>query len=125
MRTLFIVSTAIFWLAVAGFWLANHLLAPAQTVAAATIAAPAIREYSLAEVAHHNLQTDCWMAIEGQVYDISPYLPAHPSNPEVIEPWCGKEASHAWKTKTRNRPHSSQAQELLRKYYTGKLQPTP
>lgn len=124
MRKLFIISTAIFWLAVAGFWLANRLHVPAQTDAVATIAEPALRSYSLAEVKLHNLQTDCWMAIDEQVYDITAYLPSHPTNPEVIEPWCGKEASQAWQSKTIGRPHSPRAHELLHYYHIGKLRQT-
>ncbi|MFA6902186.1 MAG: cytochrome b5 domain-containing protein [Gallionellaceae bacterium] len=123
MRTLFILSTITFWLAAGGFWLADYLRAsPPQAAPAAT---PALREYSLADVATHNRQDDCWMEIEGQVYDMTGYLPAHPAAPEIILAWCGKEASQAWQTKTRGRPHSPYAQNLLAQYRTGKLRQTP
>ncbi|HQS58314.1 MAG TPA: cytochrome b5-like heme/steroid binding domain-containing protein [Gallionellaceae bacterium] len=124
MRTLFILSTIIFWLAAGGVWLADYLRAtPPEQTAPAAIAAP--REYSLADVATHNHQHDCWMAIEGQVYDLTGYVPAHPAAPEIILAWCGKEASQAWQTKTRGRPHSPYAQNLLPQYRTGKLRQTP
>ena len=49
------------------------------------------------------------MAIHGKVLDITTYLPDHPSRPEVIERWCGKEASEAYDTKTKGRRHSQEA----------------
>jgi cytochrome b involved in lipid metabolism len=125
MRKLFIISTTIFWLAVAGFWLADFLRPPAQIVEVVPVVVPSLRDYSLAEVTEHNQEKDCWMAIEGQVYDITSYLPMHPSDPEIVMPWCGKEASQAWQTKTIGRPHSSRAMHLLNRYLIGKLQTSP
>lgn len=123
MRKLFIISTTIFWLAVAGFWFADYLRPAAQLTPVAE--QPSTREYSQAEVARHSLENDCWVAIEGQVYDITSYLPAHPSEPELVMPWCGKESSQAWQTKTRGRPHSPHAINLLSQYLIGKLHQTP
>ena len=64
---------------------------------------------------------NCWMAIRGTVYDLSAYLPRHPSPPEIVLPWCGKEATEAYDTKTKGRPHSAYADELLAKYRIGIL----
>ena len=125
MRKLFIISTTIFWLAVAGFWLAAHLLSPAKVAELAPAVEPSLNKYSLTEVARHNLENNCWMAIEGQVYDITAYLPAHPSDPEIVLPWCGKEATQAWQTKTVGSPHSSRAKHLLSRYLIGKLRDVP
>ena len=124
MRILFIISTIIFWLAVAGFWIGDFLRPPAQ-IAELTPAESSLHEYSLKEVSQHKLEKDCWMAIEGQVYDITSYLPDHPSDPEIVLPWCGKEATQAWQTKTVGRPHSSRANILLQQYLIGKLHQTP
>jgi hypothetical protein len=33
------------------------------------------------------------MDIRGSDYDLAPDLPSHPSRPQVIEPWCGKDAT--------------------------------
>lgn len=49
------------------------------------------------------VQSEFILAINGQVYDLSAYLPEHPSKPDIILPWCGKEASEAYRTKTRGR----------------------
>lgn len=127
MRKLFIISTVIFWLAVAGFWLADVFITniPPVTVVSPVVepavVEPAVKGYLLAEVAGHARQDDCWMAIEGSVYDFTTYLPDHPSAPELILPWCGKEATQAWRTKNKGRSHSSRANQLLEKYRIGQL----
>jgi cytochrome b involved in lipid metabolism len=53
------------------------------------------------------------------VYDLTAYLPEHPSTPSVIVPWCGREASEVYRTKTRGRPHSPEADQLLSRYRIG------
>lgn len=118
MRKLFLASTAIFWLAVAGFWLADLWL-PAELADPNAVAAEP--SYRLADVAKHGKQSDCWMAIDGQVYDLSAYLPQHPADPKIVLPWCGKEATQAYRTKTLGRAHSPYADQLLAKYRIGKL----
>lgn len=120
MRKLYIGSTAAFWILLGGLWFAGTL-APnpnAQTTPAAS------RVYSLKEVASHSSAADCWMAVHGKVYDVTTYLPNHPSRPEVIEPWCGKEASEAYDTKTRGRRHSEQADRQLERFLIGSFAPS-
>lgn len=124
MKRIFLISTALFWLALAGFWFAGRSrpsptpAPPPQTKQAET------RRFSLDEVAKHDLAGDCWMAIDGQVYDLTAYIPQHPSRPDVIVRWCGKEATDAYNTKDRGRPHSDYAAALLRRFRIGALQET-
>jgi cytochrome b involved in lipid metabolism len=117
MRRLFVSSTFLFWLAVCAFWVASVVLPPAPD----TRAVAADRSYTLAEVGRHVTKDDCWMAIEGQVYDLTGYVPQHPSDPAVFLPWCGKEATQAYRTKTKGRPHSPYADQLLPQYRIGVL----
>jgi cytochrome b involved in lipid metabolism len=115
MRTLFIASTIAFWFAVAGLWAADR-----PAVEAARPATPAAeRRYTAAEVGQHRTQKDCWMVIDGQVYDISSYFEVHPAEPAILLPWCGKEATQAYRTKTLGRPHSARADAMLPKYRIG------
>jgi len=116
-RKLYLASTATFWLAVVGFWVGSLWLPDPQ----ANAANAAERRIALAEVARHATSSDCWMAIRGAVYDFSAYLPQHPTRPDIIVPWCGKEATEAYNTKTKGRPHSPYADELLAKYRIGTL----
>jgi cytochrome b involved in lipid metabolism len=132
MRKLFLVATGLFWAAVMAFAVAGTSTAPVpapSTLATAPAApspakAPAAaktseKRFALAEVARHATEADCWMAINGVVYDLTAYLPEHPSRPSIVLPWCGKEATEAYKTKTKGRPHSPEADQLLPSYRIG------
>jgi len=77
--------------------------------------------YSLNEVKLHQTPEDCWMAIEGQVYDLSNYLPDHDRYLDIRE-WCGQEATADYNSKAgRNRAHSPRADEILAEYLIGEL----
>ncbi len=119
MRRLFIYSTLLFWLALLVIWQVGRLDDAPQVISVVPSPAPAL--YTLAEVAHHASPEDCWMAIDGQVYALSNYLPEHPARTGIIEDWCGKEASEAYRTKLRRRAHSSLADKLLTQYWIGML----
>lgn len=116
MKTVYTVSTVIFVLTVAGFW-AVSVLIPANSPSAAA----AERLFTIAEVAKHHRAQDCWMIIAEVTYDFTSYLPQHPSDPAIVTPWCGKEATEAYRTKTKDRPHSAYADGLLEMYRIGKL----
>ncbi len=115
MRKIFFAGTGLFWLFILGVWAANGS-APTEADTP-----PAEPTYTLAEVARHATETDCWMAIRGQVYDLSTYLPNHPTRPAIILPWCGHDATEAYNTKTKGRPHSPGADQLLTEYRIGRV----
>ncbi len=77
--------------------------------------------YTLEEVAEHDSLDDCWMAIEGKVYDFSNYIPEHPTPPSVMKPWCGEEATEGMRTKGYGRDHSPAAWEMMEDYLVGRL----
>ncbi|PMS23944.1 cytochrome B5 [Trinickia dabaoshanensis] len=118
MRTLFTAATVIFWLAVGTFWVADRWIAK-DTVEHDLTAADGT--WTLAQIAGHDRPEDCWMAIDGAVFDLTSYLPRHPSNPAIVLPWCGKDATQAYHTKTKGRPHSSYADRLLSELRIGTL----
>ncbi|MDZ7784115.1 MAG: cytochrome b5-like heme/steroid binding domain-containing protein [Halioglobus sp.] len=78
-------------------------------------------EVSMEQVAAHNTEDDCWMAIEGKVYDLSDYIPEHPTPASVLTPWCGKEATEGMRTKGYGRDHSPAAWGMLDEYLVGEL----
>jgi cytochrome b involved in lipid metabolism len=120
MRRLFLGSTVLFWLVVMGFW-SSTLWLPRELAGDGALADS--RFYTLADVGRHAGPGDCWMVIDGQVYDFSAYLSQHPADPSLMLVWCGKEASEAYRTKTKGRPHSPYADQLLPKYRIGALRP--
>lgn len=85
---------------------------------------PAMESITLTpeEVARHNSPQDCWIIVEGKVYDVTGYLTLHPGGPETILPYCGKEATQAFATLGgRGRDHSPNAYRLLTQLYLGEL----
>ena len=118
-RNLYIAVTVLFWLIVLGFRLGS--ICSPQAAQPTTDAMG--RVISASELARHANAEDCWMAIRGSVYDLTSYLPDHPSTPDIIERWCGKEATAAYNTKTKGRPHSPAADALLAKYRLGQFSP--
>lgn len=57
-----------------------------------------------------------WLWVAGGI-GITPFI-------ELIEPWCGREASEAYRTKTRGRPHSRRATAMMADYRIGTLAPS-
>lgn len=106
-----------FW-SVVGSLLAVSTLMPAPLATAQDDAEEAV-VISLDELARHNTQEDCWMAIEGKVYDLSAYIPSHPAPPVVMTPWCGKEATEGMRTKGYGRDHSPAAWAMMAPYLVG------
>ncbi len=54
-------------------------------------AAPEEGTISQAELATHSDESSCWVLYEGEVYDITAFLPNHPNESEVLRPHCGKD----------------------------------
>ncbi|MFO7704951.1 MAG: cytochrome b5 domain-containing protein, partial [Halopseudomonas sp.] len=78
--------------------------------------------YRLDQVAEHNSASSCWKVIAGVVYDVTEYLPHHPSEEATFTRWCGTEATSAWQDKGDGRPHSSRATARLESYRIGVIQ---
>jgi len=79
------------------------------------------RTIELSELEQHNHGASCWMAIEGKVYNLTTYIPLHPTRPAVILDWCGTEATEGMRTKGYGRDHSPAAWKMLEQYRIGEL----
>lgn len=44
---------------------------------------------SRAELAKHDTVTDCWVAFEGSVYNVTTFIPKHPGGADGIASTCG------------------------------------
>ncbi|KAI6044643.1 Flavocytochrome c [Pisolithus marmoratus] len=80
--------------------LASQLAAPAvsppSSVPAPTAAptsAPAPREFTASEVAKHNKKDDVWVIVNGQVLDVTSFLPDHPGGEKAILLYAGRDAT--------------------------------
>jgi len=70
--------------------------------------------YSLLDIADHNTKEDCWLAIEGKVYDVTEFIPSHPGGDKIIN-GCGKDATQMFSK------HPASAKEKLPNYLIGSL----
>lgn len=119
MKKTVLAATIGFWCVMVSAVIAGKAAQDAEPVQVAQ--APAGKTYTLKDVAQHAQPKDCWMAIGGVVYDFSSYIPQHPAAPDVMTRHCGKEATRAFQTKDRGRPHSDYANSLLANYRLGAL----
>lgn len=75
-------------------------------------------DYTLADVAQHATQSDCWMVLNSnKVYDVTSYLGAHPAGANVMLPYCGQDGTQAFASVG----HSSSAVRLEANYLIGNL----
>ena len=126
-RALFVAATLVFWNAV-GYYAVRcpHTDHRVDLVSGTAAAAPgASAGYNSAEVAKHRTPEDCWVSIDGKVYDISGFVDIHPGDIELMKRYCGKESSGPYAVKEsgkeRGQAHSRRANEFLEEYYKGPL----
>jgi len=48
------------------------------------------------EIKAHNLKSDCWSIVNGNVYNLTTYVKSHPGGASVIANICGKDGSKAF-----------------------------
>ncbi|KAI9266403.1 FAD binding domain-containing protein [Helicostylum pulchrum] len=81
---------------------ASGASAPAAIQAAPAAAAEEVKaadepkkmgEYTLADVAKHNKPDDCWVVVNGEVLDVTDFLPDHPGGKKAILIYAGRDAT--------------------------------
>ncbi len=88
---------------------------PTATPTPTATPAPTPVTFTLAEVAVHNTTSNCWLIVNGKVYNVTSYIPYHPGGASTIRPYCGRDATTAFSG------HSTGAGNLLINYYVGDL----
>ncbi|MBU0648754.1 cytochrome b5 domain-containing protein [Patescibacteria group bacterium] len=78
--------------------------------------------YTLEQVAEHAALDDCWIALDGTVYDITEFAPGYAGGQEAITRWCGQDASEGFSTKNfSSQPHAAASKLKLDPYFIGSL----
>ncbi|KAG7101065.1 Cytochrome b5 like protein [Verticillium longisporum] len=80
-----------------------------------------VQEFTAKEVAAHNTRDDCWMIIQGQVYDVTKYIHDHPGGADVLIDAAGQDATVEFD----NAGHSEDAFEIMAEYHLGKYKGMP
>lgn len=78
------------------------------TTTAKTTPTPALKSFTLADVALHGDATSCFTAIDGNVYDLTAWISKHPGGQKAILGICGKDGSGAF-----NRKHGGAEKQAL------------
>ncbi|KAL6349940.1 hypothetical protein AAG906_002047 [Vitis piasezkii] len=73
--------------------------------------------FSMQEASLHNSKDDCWVVIDGKVYDVTTYLDEHPGGDDVILATTGKDATDDFE----DAGHSNDARELMKSFCIGEL----
>ncbi|CAN6996518.1 unnamed protein product, partial [Brassica rapa subsp. trilocularis] len=76
--------------------------------------------FTLSQVSEHNKAHDCWIVINGKVYDVTKFLEDHPGGDEVLLSSTGKDATDDFE----DVGHSESAREMMEQYYVGEIDPT-
>mmetsp|Transcript_20775 Transcript_20775/g.70714 ORF Transcript_20775/g.70714 Transcript_20775/m.70714 type:complete len:134 (+) Transcript_20775:62-463(+) len=70
---------------------------------------------SVAELGKHNTEKDCWMAIDGKVYDVTEFLDEHPGGGDIMVTSSGRDATEDYD----DVGHSQHARSMMEKYLVG------
>lgn len=77
---------------------------------------------TVADVANHAQESDCWVTVNNNVYDVTSFIPNHSGGPQAIIPFCGKDATQAFDTRNGRGPHPARALEFLQSMLVGTIQ---
>jgi cytochrome b involved in lipid metabolism len=76
--------------------------------------------YTMADVKSANTSAKCWSVIDGNVYDLTKWIPVHRGGPQAITFLCGKDGTSAFKAQ---HDGSSGPVSVLSNYLLGPLTP--
>jgi cytochrome b involved in lipid metabolism len=74
------------------------------------------RKITRAEVAKHNKRDDCWLVIDGKVYDVSEYVAEHPGGDSILKN-AGSDSSAGF----HGPQHPPRVHDLVEDYRIGDL----
>jgi cytochrome b involved in lipid metabolism len=96
--------------------------APTTTVKPTPTPSPTTTQagYTMEDVKKRNTSSACWTVIDGNVYDLTKWIPAHRGGPQAIIFLCGKDGTSAFKVQHEG---ASTPMSALANYFIGALAP--
>jgi cytochrome b involved in lipid metabolism len=76
--------------------------------------------YTMEDVKKKNTSAACWTVIDGNIYDLTKWIPAHRGGPQAIIFLCGKDGTSAFKVQHEG---ASTPMSALANYFLGPLAP--
>ncbi|CAN6675798.1 unnamed protein product [Malus baccata var. baccata] len=76
--------------------------------------------YTMQEASQHNTKDNCWVVIDGKVYDVSTYLDDHPGGDDVLLAATGRDATEDFE----EAGHSKTAREEMKALCIGEVDTT-
>jgi cytochrome b involved in lipid metabolism len=121
MKKIIFISILIIIAIVAGLFIFKNNIQDTSSNPNTTPAPTQIKTITLSEVSKHKDASNCWIAIEGNVYDVTSFVPNHPGE-EAILLGCGKDATEMFNSRPNDgTSHSNKARQLLQKFLIGVL----
>lgn len=74
--------------------------------------------YTLADIESHDNEEDCWMAVDGKVYEVTDFIGEHPGGDKILL-GCGKDASSLFESQPKH--ESDRAKAALEAHEIGTL----
>lgn len=76
--------------------------------------------FSIKEVNKHSSRNDCWMTIEGKVYNVTEYVLSGKHKPVIVE-GCGIDATDIFNQEKKHSKEKDKVDKLFNIYYIGNL----
>ena len=73
------------------------------------------------ELSKHTSRSDCWIALNGKVFNVTPYLAEHPGGEDILLANAGTDATSEFNAKENGEGHTEYAKSLTEKFLVGEL----
>jgi len=93
---------------------------PTKTVSPTPTPTSTKASYTMDDVKKRSTSSACWSVIDGNVYDLTKWIPAHRGGPQAILFLCGKDGTSAFKAQHEG---ASTPMSALANYFIGPLAP--
>lgn len=91
----------------------SHFIDPTRSTTFKKNSSTLKPKFTMAEVSKHDSPKDCWLIIDGKVYDVTKYVDYHPGG-QLISTWAGRDATDVFVAY-----HENWARTKIKSFYIG------